>query len=332
MRAEWSSLCSRARRGSAFQTPSWVLAKLDDSAHHPIHVVAVHRGRLLVGLALLEPDPSGELTFIGSALNDENTFLLEEDECAATIIAHLAAEGRFVRLAAAPSETLAALLLGKASRLSTFGAATCDDTEPAARLELPSRWDLYLRSLPSSRRKRVRYILSRAARERLSELHVAASISTMRPDVEAMLGLREASMRHRGLWQMCPDEARGARFASFVCRLFETAAPRGFEPLLATLWQDGRTAAAGLYLCFQESVMKYCHGWLPALRSLSPGTVLDLRMIEWCIQSGFRTFDLGRGDELYKFKLGAKRITLSRIPIDLRLSGEGKREDVCDPP
>lgn len=320
IRAKWDSLCARARCGSAFQTPSWVLAKLGDSTAPPIHVVAVHRGLLLVGLALLKPDPRGGLTFIGSPLNDENTFLLEEDECAAVILDHLAAEGRFDRLAAAPSESLGALLLSKTSCLSSSDEASASggDTEPAARLALPSRWDQYLNSLPSLRRKRLRYVLSRATRERLSEFHVAASLSAVRSDVEEMLGLREASMRQRGLWQRCPVEARGAGFASFVCRLFETAAPRGFEPMLAMLRQDGKTVAAGLYLCFQTSVMKYCHGWQPALRTISPGTALDLRMIEWCIQSGFQTFDLGRGDEPYKFQLGAIPITLSSIAIDLQ--------------
>ncbi len=39
------------------------------------------------------------------------------------------------------------------------------------------------------------------------------------------------------------------------------------------------------------------------LARYAPGLLLTLKAIEWMISRGFRTYDFGRGDEAYKFRL-----------------------------
>jgi CelD/BcsL family acetyltransferase involved in cellulose biosynthesis len=319
LRPRWDELCCRSCAGSAFQTSSWALSWCEAFRPATIHALSAWRKRDLVGLALLRPARGGGLTFIGAPLNDENAFLLDGGEDAEAIVAamleHLVAEGCFGRIAAAPSESLASLLRGPYVRLPDGWQVTEREPEPAARVALPMSWEQYLDAIPGSHRRRLRYILARAEREWSPEFTVENAPQASQADVQHLLDLREASMRLRDLWEPCLPAARGRRFSHMIHRLFQstTEAIRSPVAYLAKIRYNNAPVAAGLYLRFQGSVMKYCHGWSPELRQLSPGTVLDLKMLAWCVQQGIRTFDFGRGDEPYKERLGATPVILPSL-------------------
>jgi CelD/BcsL family acetyltransferase involved in cellulose biosynthesis len=284
-----------------------------------MHALAAWRGAQLVGLAPLMTTADDTLTFMGVPLNDENAFLLDATDAvsiASAILNRIAKVRRFARIAIAPGELLSLLLSGQDRGLPSDWRMRTLAIEPAARLSLPPRWDVYVDALPTPRSKRFRYILRRAERELNLGFSVSVAPHLAAGDADRLLDLREASMSLRGLWSGCLPEAKGEPFGSFIHRLCRQPRGRSSETYLARLTREGTVVAIGLYLRFHDDLMKYCHGWAPELRHFSPGTILDLKMISWAIDAGCRRFDLGRGDEPYKERFSASPVLLTSSVLE----------------
>jgi CelD/BcsL family acetyltransferase involved in cellulose biosynthesis len=318
LRSRWDGLCARTSWGSFFQTPAWVISWCRAFGFQRLCSASAWRRGELVGLAPLGFDSSGDLVALGTPLNDENTFVLESGaaELGLALLSRLADDRRCRRIALLPTEATGSLLERADLAGRTSWSLTVTDREPAARLELPRTWQAYLDALSPSRRKRFLHVLSRADRAWRFELMVGKAPDIPSPDVRMLLDLREQSARLRGLWSQFPPEARGDRFDEHVRLLCASAPGPGADTLLIKLYRGGDILAAGLYLRLRDTVMKYCHGWRGDLQSFSPGTVLDLATIGWCIERGYRVFDLGRGLEAYKGWLGASAVELSSVVLN----------------
>ncbi len=80
---------------------------------------------------------------------------------------------------------------------------------------------------------------------------------------------------------------------------------------------DGQRAAT--FMCFDHlnEILIYNSGYDPArFAALSPGIVLNARMIEHAIQLGRTRLDFLRGDEEYKFRFGALPEPVHRLRIE----------------
>lgn len=71
---------------------------------------------------------------------------------------------------------------------------------------------------------------------------------------------------------------------------------------------DGNDRPASAIFSFEddEGFYLYNSAFEPELRTLSPGNVMLSHLIEQAIESGKRVFDFLKGDETYKFRLGAE--------------------------
>jgi CelD/BcsL family acetyltransferase involved in cellulose biosynthesis len=69
---------------------------------------------------------------------------------------------------------------------------------------------------------------------------------------------------------------------------------------------EGQTIGMLLGFGFKRRVYLYNMGFNPAFRTLSPGIVTIGLDIHSAIDDGFQYYDFLRGDEDYKFRLGAK--------------------------
>jgi len=164
-------------------------------------------------------------------------------------------------------------------------------------IELPQRFDDYLRSLGDS----MRYQVRRRTRDIL-EKHGARIEVCTRPD-EMAAGLATLVRLHLARWRSSDNEGTLGRhgfpeFLRYVC----VSPPAGTRPRLYVLNHDGRPAGALLAFHFGESALYYQAGWDPdsPLSRLSPGVVLMGQSIEDAIASGLRYYDFLRGDEAYK--------------------------------
>ncbi len=75
---------------------------------------------------------------------------------------------------------------------------------------------------------------------------------------------------------------------------------------LDLLVADAGVAAAMIGYADDDGYYLYNSAFDPALRDASPGMVLLAAAIERCIEDGLARFDFLKGDEPYKFRLGAR--------------------------
>jgi CelD/BcsL family acetyltransferase involved in cellulose biosynthesis len=85
---------------------------------------------------------------------------------------------------------------------------------------------------------------------------------------------------------------------------------------LAFVEMDGEKAATLLNFDYGDCILVYNSGYDPAqFRHLSPGIVVTARSIEQAIALGRDKFDFLRGDEVYKYRFGAKDTQVRRLLI-----------------
>jgi CelD/BcsL family acetyltransferase involved in cellulose biosynthesis len=84
---------------------------------------------------------------------------------------------------------------------------------------------------------------------------------------------------------------------------------------VATLYADDRPVAA--YLSFREAarLLLYNSGYDPRYGDYSAGFALLVYRIRQAIEEGVQTFDFLRGDERYKYDLGAQDQFIYRVII-----------------
>jgi CelD/BcsL family acetyltransferase involved in cellulose biosynthesis len=168
-------------------------------------------------------------------------------------------------------------------------------------LTLPGSFDDLVSSLDKRDRHELRRKLRRAdAMDGLRWYVVDGEYaSELEPEVDAFLDLMMRSH---------PDKAE---FMTPAMRRFfhegVKAAHRGRWLQLAFLEREGRKTATYLSFDYGDRLMVYNSGYDPDTSGgFSPGIVLIARLIEQAIVHGKRVVDFMRGDEEYKYRLGAK--------------------------
>jgi CelD/BcsL family acetyltransferase involved in cellulose biosynthesis len=110
-----------------------------------------------------------------------------------------------------------------------------------------------------------------------------------------------------GMMEQAPGE-KGEAVKRFLRPLLEKAAPaliaRG-QMWLTTLYVNDQAAACTLQFPHGDGPMLYNCGFDGAKKEWSSGVVLTAMIIQRAIESGAKVFDLLRGEEPYKQKLGA---------------------------
>lgn len=302
----WRRLWTASPDVSTFQHPGWVLPWLRHyQANRPLCVVALKDDTddTVVGLAPLLLDlPSRQLQFIGHPLNDRNGVL------------------------ALPG-LRAAVWRSVAARLGARSPAGCqlpemDDAEvadcmsaglgcrrsaaaPSPLIRLPSAWPVYYQRLSAGRRRAWR----RATRQ-LAEhgaVHFEWLAGSRLPGDELRAFHRDRLQRF-AVAERLPELSvveRSPAFGDFLADVADELAAEGLLQL-GRLWAGDCRAAQNLYLSWPGVTLDYMQTFTPALGACSPGMLALLAGIERCIAAGAPVFDFGRGDEAYKFVLGAE--------------------------
>ena len=182
-----------------------------------------------------------------------------------------------------------------------------DQEETSAILLLPESWDAYLESLdPKERRE-----LKRKNRRFIREVPDAAFRRTTEETLEA--DLRYFIEMHRGA-----EGHKGHFMKPEIATFFERAA-RSLMPLgwlrLDFLEIAGRPVASTFSFELGGRFYLYNSAYEPDVSRLSPGVVLVSRLIEESIERGLTTFDFLRGQERYKYQLGAQAVPLNNVRL-----------------
>ncbi|NOZ05245.1 MAG: GNAT family N-acetyltransferase [Chloroflexi bacterium] len=184
--------------------------------------------------------------------------------------------------------------------------ASTEDVCPV--IFLPDSWDGYLASLSKKQRHEVRRKRRKAEAQADVSWHFVEQADELPEAIETFITLHQLSSKGK-------EDFMSPKMKDFFRDLATTSCEAGWLKL-AILYLDGRPAAS--YFCFdyRNHFMVYNSGYDPSLApELSPGIVLIVYCIEEAIRLGRSHFDFLRGDEPYKFRLGANPTHIHQMTI-----------------
>jgi CelD/BcsL family acetyltransferase involved in cellulose biosynthesis len=171
-------------------------------------------------------------------------------------------------------------------------------------MPLPSTWDEYLSGLSYTTRANLR--------KRIRQLERLDSYSVQAADADSVRAASNVLLR---LWQRRWGTKPHCEVRE-IRALFETCAEHGM--LRLTIIYDDTAPVAGLagfldrprstFYCFMTAHNADYAG-------LSPSKVVMAQAIRWSIETGFRNFSFGRGDEPYKVSLGVQQSRLADLSV-----------------
>src|SRR3990172_1767344 len=279
-----------------FLHPVWLRTWFDEfgAEREPLFLTAAKDGAIAVAPLMRE---DGRLTFMGdSSVCDFMDFLVSperRDEAYSALWEQICGEEW--------SDLM--------QRAREAGYSVEEEQEAVSpRLELPGTWDEYLASLG----KKDRHELRRKMRRLLeSGANVALEVYQDQDEVvaavEDFLRLHTAS-RHDKAEFMTPA------MSAFFRRMASALSAEGLIRLF-TLYVDNKAVAS--VLCFDAGSHLYMYnsGYDPEFSSLSVGLVSKALCLRWAIENGKKGIDFLRGDEAYKYDLGARDRQIYRLVV-----------------
>lgn len=178
----------------------------------------------------------------------------------------------------------------------------------APRLSLPSSWDDYLASLG----KKDRHELRRKMRRLLeSGASVNLEVYQEQDDVNAAM---DEFLRLHTMSRQDKAEFMTGQMASFFRRMASALAAEGLVRLFM-LYVDNKAVAS--ILCFDAGSYLYMYnsGYDPEFSSFSVGLVSKALCLRWAIENGKSGVDFLRGNEPYKYDLGARDQQVFRLIV-----------------
>ncbi|HEY8202497.1 MAG TPA: GNAT family N-acetyltransferase [Actinomycetota bacterium] len=182
--------------------------------------------------------------------------------------------------------------------------------ETTAVLPLPRSFEEYLDSLAAKDRHEVRRKLRRFEREAPDARLVTATEDSLERDLRDFVGMHRASGGPKGHFM-------GPERETFFLRIARSFQPRGLLSLdfLETGETAGRRIAATFSFRHEGTFYLYNSAYDASMRAISPGLTIVVRLIERSIAEGYRRLDFLRGEERYKYDLGAVALPLHAVRL-----------------
>ncbi len=318
LRDEWIDLEQRAANDNIFLTYMWQHAwwqDLGEGDERQLDLVAFREQGRLVGIAPTYYEKGGGFTLVrfggGLEVTDYLGFMVEPSYEKAVGRAFLerclsrqglVMDFHYLR---GDGVTLRAIIQAAADLDRRY---TVEEEEVSPRIALPSTWEDYLLRL----RKKDRHELRRK-RRRLEEAGgwtiAETSATTLPQDLEVFFDLHARSTRAKA--DFMTEEVK--TFFRHICAHVEEA---GWLSL-RTLIHQGKPLAAVLGFIYRDKLLLYNSGYDPEYNQLGPGFVLMTEEIRLAIEAGLAEVDFLRGNEKYKYYLGATDRPLVHLTVEL---------------
>jgi CelD/BcsL family acetyltransferase involved in cellulose biosynthesis len=304
-------LLNRHTERLTFLHPSWLRTWLAEFGNDYEPVLLTCGDGNLVGVApLMRAD--NRITFIGDASICDFMDVLVDPENADAAYANLWQQLRdedwseidfWGLMASSPTR----------ERAKTFGAQNGYQVEEeleavSPRLDLPATWDEYLASLGKKDRHELRRKIRRLYESGANvEFEVLSDQSDVVAAMDDFLDLHTRSRQDKTEF-MTPE------MESFFRRMASAMSAVGLIRLFM-LRVNGKPAAT--VLCFDAGSHLYLYnsGYDPEFSSLSVGLVSKALVLQWAIENGMSGLDFLRGDEPYKYDLGATDQQIYRLRL-----------------
>jgi CelD/BcsL family acetyltransferase involved in cellulose biosynthesis len=305
------SLLSRQAERLPFLHPAWLRTWLSEFGGDYEPVFLSCKDGSLAGVApLMRSD--GSLSFIGDASICDFMDVLVDPACADEAYADL-----WQQLCAEDWSEIELWGLMATSptreRIKAFAAANgvvaTEELEAVApRLTLPDSWEAYLATLGKKDRhelrRKIRKLYESGAEVTFDVLSTQAEIAGA---MDEFLDLHTRSRADK-------TDFMTPQMEVFFRRMASAMAAEGLVRLFM-LRVNRRPAAA--VLCFDAGSYLYLYnsGYDPEFSSLSVGLVSKALCLQWAIENGMRGIDFLRGDEPYKYDMGARDQEIFRIRL-----------------
>lgn len=317
LRDEWDNLLAVSATNEVFVTYEWQKTWWDSYYPGDLWLIAGRdeAGRL-VGIApwFIE-QPSRLLRMIGCVDVTDYLDIIAAPEQLGAFCDALAAwlkdnadQFESVSLCNIParSPTLAALV----ESLTKHGfQAEIEQQEVCPAIQLPTTFDAYLESLNKKNRHELRRKLRRAEESQADKVgwYIVGPDHDLINEVECFLELMANSH---------PDKRaflQNEQNVTFFRAIAPALAARGWLQL-SFLTVNGDSAAAYFSIDYGNRIGLYNSGLNPdAYAHLSPGIVLLTYIIRYAIEQGRTVFDFLRGNEEYKYRMGAHDSTVMEL-------------------
>ncbi len=321
LRGEWDALLAASITNEVFLSWEWQSTWWDCYTPGDLWLIAGRNSaNELIGIApwFLE-QPSGVVRTIGCVeVTDYLDILVrpETSDCFCEALAEWLAghTEQFRQISFCNLPQHSAVLTHLAQALSECGfAVETEQQEVCPAIQLPATFDSYLETLDKKNRHELRRKLRRAED---GDDHVAWYIvgteANRQADTQANTHADLQAETERFLTLMAashPDKAaflQNQQHVAFFRAITPKLAERGWLQL-AFLTVEGEPAAAYFSVDYNNHIGLYNSGLKPdAYSHLSPGIVLLAYIIRYAIEQKRTVFDFLRGNEDYKYRMGAQ--------------------------
>jgi len=301
----WDDLADRVPTATGFHSHLW-LGPLARTLVKPtrLRLILVWQGSRLAGIFPMQMRDDGLLETIGMAVTDYLDPLIDPGFETGTWRIALRILSK-LRTAKRPNITFHAIrdgascrpLLPEIARAEGFEfSESIADHTPV--LTLPKTWDEFLGTLDSHERKETRRKINKIMTKGAGKIVRCSSDPTeIAKTLEHTYFLMEQAPGGKG--EFVKTTLRGL-LAEAVPNLIAAG-----KLWLTTLYVNDEPAAVTLQFPNAAGPMLYNCGYDNAKREWSPGVVLTAETIRLAIESGAPVYDMLRGQETYKYKLGA---------------------------
>ena len=311
---DWTSLVMSDPDGTLFHTPRYLKLYWEEFGSGLPHVAFVEEGAETLSATAFEIT-DGVARFLGGS---EITDYLgpvgpphQRERAAKELMASLASRGDWdtADLRGLPLEGgwFGALVAG--ARGAALQVETGDD-RVAPLLPLPISLQAYLAGLPRKLRHEIRRKRRRLLEALPSARFVEATAPTLVDDMAAFVQLHRSSMGRKGRFMYPGMEL-------FFRRLADAFISDGTFRLVF-LEADGTRIAGAVGFRDRRRFLLYNSAYDHARSALSPGIVLLTMLIEELIREDCEALDLLKGDEEYKYRLGATPRRIGRLLLRRR--------------
>ncbi len=312
---DWETLLSECPGQRVFQTPTWHHLWWQEMANGAeLHLTSFREDGRLVGLAPLMCK-SDSLSFLGDTdLWDYHDFVVapgrDKDFFPYLFDVLERQPWRVFTLTSVPDTSTSLAYLSElcTTRGYTF-EQTLEDVAPG--LALPATWDEYLALLSKKDRHELRRKLRRLEGQANFKWYACPSspqdAGAFNRDLTDFFTLMGQSRAEKADFLTADREAFFRRMAT---RLAEAGLLRLFF-----MEVEGKRVASAWCFDYSSTRFLYNSGYNPGYSHLSVGLLLNAMSLRQAIEEGKGYFDFLRGNEPYKYDLGAKDVQLYRIVI-----------------
>ena len=312
---KWKDLSIQLPAGTPFHGPAWQIAGWTAGRIlGRIRFITVDRAGELLAVLPLCLNPNGGLHSPGASISDYLDPLIvpeHEPACWAAILAFVADQWdrKIVEFTLHNNREWAACRSILPTLAETAGFSLEETlVEYAPAIQLPASWDEYLTSLDAHERKELRRKINKAETKGEARLQKCEDASLLEKALVSMESV---------------GGEKGASVSGYVRPLIQAVAPALMRESRLELWILhilGQPACYLIQLTSSMGPMLYNLGYELSMKEWSPGVVAVGLSIRNAIMAEAKVFDLLRGREPYKHKLGGidrplYRLTLKRKPM-----------------